>query len=367
MPRFTMTTTKSESTGSVLRVERPEASTAGRSHGRPGPAARLLPRAATLLLGAVLWTEQAAAQGKLSPRRLAIYYGIPSLVNGAQGDTGRAAAVFGEYDLVVFGDGLEFPDVVPGRRPAGAGPLEHGRTAAIIRLLAATARKPIVYGYVDLGNSQNLALPEIERRIALWRGMGARGIFFDEAGYDFGVTRARQNAAVEAVHAAGLRVFMNAFNPDDVFLPSNGVAHRLQAGDAFLLESFVIRNGQQDMDSGWSSRAGRASEYARRGGVAVHAVTTTQAGSTPPSGSLAYAWWLALACGLDGFGWGEPVFSGPDSVLPWRTRPEQAAMEVGGKFVGPLTLDGGVYSRATDRGRIEVDSRTRAARFVPAR
>jgi hypothetical protein len=100
--------------------------------------------------------------------------------------------------------------------------------------------------------------------------------------------------------------------------------------------------------------------------VAVHAVTTTDAGTTPPSGSLEYAWWLALAYGLDGFGWGEPVFSGPDSMLPWRPRP-QGAMEVGGKFVGPLTLYGTVYSRATDRGHIEIDTRTRAVRFVPAR
>ena len=351
----------------MSRVDRGDAPKTGRSRGGPGPAARLLPGAAALLLGAVLWTEQAAAAGKLSPRRLAIYYGIPSLVNGAQGDTARAAAVFAEYDVVVFGDGLEFPDVVPDRRPAGAGPVEQRRTAAIIGLLSVTARKPIVYGYIDLGSSQNLPQTEIERRIALWRGMGAGGIFFDEAGYDFGVTRARQNAAVEAVHAAGLRVFMNAFNPDDVFLPSNGLPHRLQAGDAFLLESFVIRNGRQDTDAGWSSRAARATEYARRSQVAVHAVTTTEAPGAVPPGSLEYAWWLALAYGLDGFGWGEPAFSGPTSMFPWRPRPEEAATEIGVRFVGPLTIDDGVYSRVTDCGCIEVNTRTRAARFVRAR
>jgi hypothetical protein len=321
-----------------------------------------------MLLGTVVWAEQwaAAAQGRLSPRRLAIYYGIPSLVNGAQGDTARAAAVFGEYDVVVFGDGLEFPDIVPGRTPAGAGPAERARTGAIIRLLSRATRKPIVYGYIDLGNSQNLSQREIERRIGLWREMGAGGVFFDEAGYDFGVSRARQNAAVDAAHTAGLRAFMNAFNPDDVFLPSDGLSHRLRAGDAFLLESFVIRNGRPDTDPGWSARAARTADYARQAQVEVHATTTADARTEFSPDSLAYAWWAALAYGLDGFGWGEPSFSGPTSTLPWRPRPERAIVEIGERFVGALALHDGVYARRTDRGRIEVDTRTRAGRFVPA-
>jgi hypothetical protein len=338
----------------------------GRRRGRPGPAARMLPGAAAMLLGAAVWAGQwAAAQGRLSLRRLAIYYGIPSLVNGAQGDRVRAAAVFGEYDVVVFGDGLEFPDVVTGRTPAGAGPDERRNTAGIIRLLSAGVRKPAVFGYIDLGNSQNLSQREIERRIALWRDMGVGGIFFDEAGFDFGVSRARQNAAVDAVHAAGLRVFMNAFNPDDVFLPSDGVQPRLEAGDAFLLESFVVRNSTPD--TAWSARAARTVEYARRAQVEVHATTTADAHTGFSSDSLAYAWWVALAYGLDGFGWGEPSFSGPTSTLPWRPRPEQAIVEIGERFVGALAMNDGVYSRGTDRGRIEVDTRTRAGRFVPAR
>jgi hypothetical protein len=343
----------------------------GRRRNRPGPAARILSGAAAMLIGAVVWAGQwAAAQGRPSLRRLAIYYGIPSLVNGAQGDTVRAAAVFGEYDVVVFGDGLEFPDVVTGRTPAGAGPDERRNTAGIIRLMSAAAGKPVVFGYIDLGNSQNLSQREIERRIALWREMGVGGIFFDEAGFDFGVSRSRQNAAVDAVHAAGLRVFMNAFNPDDVFLPSDGLQSHLKAGDAFLLESFVFRNGTPDIAPGfpgWSARAARAVEYARRAQVEVHATATADGRIEFSSDSLAYAWWMALAYGLDGFGWGEPSFSGPTSTLPWRPRPEQAIVEIGERFVGALAMNDGVYSRGTDRGRIEVDTRARAGRFVPAR
>src|SRR6516225_837643 len=42
-------------------------------------------------------------------KRVAVYYGYPSLVNGAKGDLDKAAQVFNRYHIVVFGDGLEFP------------------------------------------------------------------------------------------------------------------------------------------------------------------------------------------------------------------------------------------------------------------
>jgi hypothetical protein len=305
----------------------------------------------------------AGATTTIAPRRLAIYYGIPSLVNGARGDVARAAAVFSEYDIVVFGDGLEFADVVPGRTPPGAGAAERLNTMAVTRALSTLGRRPAVFGYIDLGHSQRLPQREIERRVSLWREIGAAGIFYDEAGYDFGVDRPRQNVAVDAAHAAGMRVVMNAFNPDDVFVPSNGVSHRLAPGDAYLLESFAVRNGRVD-DQGWSARAARAVEYAGDG-IAVHAVTTTTDPVSAASGdSLAYAWWAALAYGVDGFGWGEPAFSGPDSALPWRARPPESG--VGDRFVGPLGNSGGVSTRPTNRGRIELDTRRHTGRFVPS-
>jgi hypothetical protein len=73
--------------------------------------------------------------------------------------------------------------------------------------------------------------------------MRAGGVFFDEAGFDFGVSRTRQNAVVDAAHTAGRRVFMNAFNPDDVFLPSDGLSHRLRAEIPSCWDHFHGRAG----------------------------------------------------------------------------------------------------------------------------
>src|SRR5947208_399006 len=88
-----------------------------------------------------------------SPQRVAIYYGYPSLVNGADEDLSRAVAVFSAYDVIVLGDGLEFDT-------AGAdtaGPEEHQFTRQLIEKLHLMPRRGFVYGYVDLGRTQRLS------------------------------------------------------------------------------------------------------------------------------------------------------------------------------------------------------------------
>ncbi len=82
--------------------------------------------------------------------RLAIYYGYPSLVNGANGDVEKAASVFSAYDVVILGDGLEFPDKQSGRFPPGD-PEEHQKTLRIIAAVRDRRSGTRFYGYVCLG------------------------------------------------------------------------------------------------------------------------------------------------------------------------------------------------------------------------
>ena len=205
---------------------------------------------------AILSYASMAVTPKL-PQRLAVYYGYPSLVNGSAGDIGKAAKVFSTYDLVVFGDGLEFGDVNPNRQPPGVGPDEHRKVQELISLLSRSKPGTAVYGYITIGNSQKLTLSEVERRATLWREMGARGIFLDEAGYDFGNTRSRQNAAIEVIHRLGLGAFMNAYRPEDLFSTERAALNAAGGGnpegkttllgskDVFLLESFGLGQNVQ--------------------------------------------------------------------------------------------------------------------------
>src|SRR5437762_14014055 len=85
-----------------------------------------------------------------TPARLAIYYGYPSLANGANGDVEKAASVFSAYDVVILGDGLEFPDRETGRHPPGD-PEEHQKTLRIIAAVRDRSPATRFYSYVCLG------------------------------------------------------------------------------------------------------------------------------------------------------------------------------------------------------------------------
>jgi len=268
---------------------------------------------ARLAIAAASMTALAAAE----PQRLAIYYGYPSLVEQSGGDIARAAAVFGRYDTIVFGDGLELPDSDTDDAGLKA---ERQRMASMIRAIHETARRPTVFGYVALGATQRLPLGEIDRRVERWRMLGADGIFFDETGNDFGVDAMRRRAAVCAARSRGLRVFMNAFNPDDLFAPGDergdACDGRLGARDALLIESFAVRNGVAEPSSRTDDRASAALRWRQRTGVRVFAVTTTD-GRPFSREAFDAAQQHAASLGLDGFGWGEKNYSA-DSRLPLR-------------------------------------------------
>lgn len=310
-------------------------------------------------------TKEPAAVTPAAPKRLAIYYGYPSLVNDAGGDLDRAARVFGDYDVIVFGDGLELPS-------AGA---EGVRVSRLIGRLTGSSRAPQIYGYVDLGNTQSLPLVELERRINLWKDMGVAGIFFDEAGFDFGVTRDRQNAVVAFVHARGLGAVLNAAEPDDVFgaaaVPLNavgggnpmGAAPLIDDRDMFLLESFAVRNGVPENPEALSRRTLAALNGRARRGTRIIAVSTSDAPGDQPS-LASYAWWTAAAFGLDAYGWGMPVYSAVTSTLPWIARPDAEGPLGRAAYGGHLTFDRARWSRPTTAGMIVVDTRTHTGALV---
>ena len=304
----------------------------------------LLPRlglaAMTLAGSSLLFTRNIGptARAAIAGARLAIYYGYPSLVNGANGDVEKAATVFGSYDVVILGDGLEFPDQQSGRYPPGD-PKEHQKVLQIIAAVRDRAPGTRFYGYVCLGEmssptGEKIALTpgQLEGRMRLWKQMGVAGIFLDEAGYDFTVvTRERQNLAVQFIHNLGLSAFMNAYFPEHLFSLEDKLPHAdgtaknpehlpplLDQRDLFLLESFQVKNGDYESVSDWQPRLTLALKYRRRYGARIFATTTTTEREPFSAEKFNYAWWTAILYGLDGFGWGEPNFAALSNALPER-------------------------------------------------
>ena len=117
----------------------------------------------------------------LAPGNLLIYYGYPSLVNGANGNLTKAASTLGSYNDVVLGDTLELSS-----HP------DHSNTTKILASSAMANTK--VFGYVDLGvTTQNLSIKTMETDISDWKTTGATGIFLDDFGYDYNSTRAAEH------------------------------------------------------------------------------------------------------------------------------------------------------------------------------
>ena len=247
-------------------------------------------------------------------QRLGIYYGWPSAFNGAT-SLSQAAAGLASYQVVVLGHGLQQPDHG-----------DHANTRAVIGQLGAGGVP--VYGYIPLGTASGLDQAAIKQQIVDWKAMGVAGIFYDEAGYDFGNTRQRQNAAFKAAHGQKLRVFANAFDPNDLFASERceqnpgGAKTKLRAGDSYLYESFGLVRGQPEEEGFRQSKVAKL-RAARELGVLLYGVTTS-----PSAGYFQQQAWeqvlgLARACKLHGLGWGEFNFAAGDNLMPPRPWPQE--------------------------------------------
>jgi hypothetical protein len=334
------------------------------------------------MTGSSLFWAQNTLPAVGTPKRLAIYYGYPSLVNGSRGDVEKAASVFSSYDVVVLGDGLEFPDRQPDRYPAGD-PAEHQKVLRILTAVRARSPETRFFGYVCLGE---ISLPnrqttwhtaqELEQRIRLWKQMGVAGIFLDEAGYDFtAVTRQRQNLAVRLIHDLGLSAFMNAYFLDHLFSREDELPHAngrgknpehapplLDGRDLFLLESFLVVNGAYEEVPAWRARLEQALEYRRLYKSRIFATTTTTEQEPMGNGKYGYAWWTAHLFDLDGFAWGEPNFSATSNGLPERRCPPEATLPQTPALSSAVGFDGEHFWRKMGSSLFVTDTRDHSVR-----
>jgi hypothetical protein len=324
------------------------------------------------LVMAFAWcfSEAAAELPVEVPHRVAFFYGYPSLVNGAAGHVQRAADTFAAYDIIVLGDGVEFPTVVKSGRPPGVGPIEHQRTKLIIQ--AVLQRKPHTqfFGYVCLGDTESLSDAEIKRRIRLWKGIGASGIFFDEAGYDWRiVTRKRQNAAIQYAHSLGLTAFMNAYYPDSLLGDSDQQnrnplkqAADLQASDTILLESFPIKYGVYESGKEWRDRLDQALRLRNRFGTRIVALSTSHPGQPVSEEHLNYACWNAWMFDFDGIAWSEPTFSTNSKLPEGSCQILCAVFAKGRKGTAPASSDH-LFWRETSDGIVVLDTERKTISF----
>lgn len=313
---------------------------------------KLLTLVSALSLAVSIPTVSSAAttQQNMKMEDLAIYYGYPSYVNGANGNVTKAVEAFKPFEVIVLGDTVEFPSHD-----------DYSNSKQMIAKLIANKNK--VFGYVPIATANggdNLSITEMKKRIDQWKTMGATGIFMDEYGYDYEVTRAKQNELVQYTHDKGMHVFANAWVPADAMgdKDENGKAAKmlLDSNDYFLMEDFIEDQGKVQSASEWIKKADSAQELSDKTGVKVAVLSTT---ADPEKNNVNYSNFKVVSnasamYGFDAFQWTEIHHSSSSNKLKVYPTPS----DYGTKFIDSKvnrTSDLKTLTRKTDTGTFRVN------------
>ena len=127
--------------------------------------------------------------------------------------------------------------------------------------------------------------------------------------------RTRQTTMVNYCHSLNLGVIMNAWDPDDVFA---GSPMALDSRDMYLLESFLISNGNYQNLTFWKAKADKCFDYAATYGVSMACLataTTSISASYGSSQEFSQAWFGAAMYDFDYFQVTDVFHSASNNVL----------------------------------------------------
>jgi len=200
------------------------------------------------------------------PDTLLFYYGylnsFNSAINGWNNE--KVAIDMAKYDICIFGDGVQNPS-----HP------DYANSQVIIARLKEIKPAIKIFGYV----SSNQTLENFYTKSDQWDDLEIDGIFFDEAGYDYGVSRDALNSQIIHVRskAHSKICFVNSWVMDhiigienDINFPNstfNPNLHEslLDSRDIYLLESFAVNTDAYSGNNGYATQ----SDVSIRGNKAV--------------------------------------------------------------------------------------------------
>ncbi len=164
-----------------------------------------------------------------------LYYGYPTSINEVWSVEG-AVSVYANYDVIIFGDGYQESTHE-----------ENQNMIDVITQLKALKPNIQIFGYIPIGlgvSGANLTMTVLKERADDWLACGATGVLLDEFGYDYSVTRDRQNEIVVYAHGLGLNVIANSWTLDHAFSKQNIIIDWLSNfnGNPNLLESELNEN-----------------------------------------------------------------------------------------------------------------------------
>jgi hypothetical protein len=250
-------------------------------------------------------------------RKLNIFYGWPSAINGAT-DLDQAASVFSQFDDVVLGDGLQ--EATHG---------DHLNTISIITKARILNPQIKFFGYIPMGYHSwdipsSLSLVQITAATTKWLAMGIDGMFCDEMGMDYKFPadtdanwRTRQKSILDHLHSNNLKTIINAWDPDDIFTKESSNPLSISNRDGFLVESFWrarLNDGRMNFTT-YLTNVQKLKVARNLNGVEIYAVNTTTNDTT----NLATFTNMILSAQIEGFqsvGWGQEDYFATNSTVP---------------------------------------------------
>lgn len=314
------------------------------------------------------------ASGDPLMENICMFYGYPNAIN-SYWDVELSANFYAQFNGVVFGDLMGEPT--------------HQANADTIAII--TRAKEInptikVFGYVPIGldpawQDSSLTIEEIRSRITNWKNSGATHIFLDEYGFDYYVTRQRQNDCILHSRSLGMPVIANSWstqycfsnedmvidwldgfrpNPDqtpcildeeDYVLFENVLYkfHHEAGSDSYKDPEQYVNNNQRIIDMYEYMYAGQP-EYDGRSYYDVYKTKGFALDSiiNPDQKMYSESYLAALACGMGAHCasvafWGASVSTYPTYDVPEIRASSRIALGVptvevfGGQYVGRLT------------------------------
>ena len=302
------------------------------------------------------------------PNDLLVYYGYPNSFNSAiNGWNNENVAIdMAKYDTIVLGNGVANPS-----HP------DYSNTQIILARLKAVKPDIKIFGYV----SANQTLANFQDDVDDWDTLEVDGIFVDEAGYDFGVSRSDLNSRVQHIRSKTYAVitFANCWNmdhiigtaddpsyPNSTFNPSL-TASLLDDRDYYMLESFTVNTTAYSGNNGYAT----ASDFYARGNKAVahnetfgiQLATLNVVDNNDANGQdLAdFSYNGSVAYGVELYGTSDTNYGASSAAVNFWARPTLRHVGRASSIVVANSLvDTDVYFRFGSRGRVSLDFSTGA-------
>lgn len=316
--------------------------------------------------GKLGWHEQEVLQSLYKrPKDLLIYYGyLNSFNSGTHGwNNEKVAQEMAQYSVLVFGDGVQNPT-----HP------DYANSTTIIARVKALNPNAKIFGYVTVDQDFSV----FKTKVGQWKTLAVHGIFLDEAGYDFGKTRAEFNLRVTHVHAQSMLCFANAWNTDNILGTTNDVSYpnttynsgvvesKLTSNDWVLLESFPINTTAYtastpdgyETKADWATRGAKAASLRAVYGVNFAASGIINNANSDGQDMFDFLFVSALQFSLDAVGSSDTSYASSSAAVTWWTRSDITNMGVLYSLNPSVQVDIGdsnIYWRYVQCGKLKLD------------